>query len=304
MGKGKIIKFNLYFGLGIILIAEFLLLMKISFIKNWFFSICWWSYILIIDSLNYRRRGYSLILLKTREFLFMAFISVFTWLIFEAINLRLNNWTYYNLPLNTAERWLGYFIAYATVIPALWETAIFIESLLPGKKFPPFIHISRALILPLVLVGISFIILFLLYPRYFFPLVWLCFIFLISPINYKFKIKSIIDYINEGKYGKIISWLLAGFLAGILWEFWNYWASSRWQYSIPYFNFLKIFEMPVLGYFGFPPFALEILAFYNLFSYIKERIKPYPLLKWTAVFLLLIIDLVCFKLIDLYTWIK
>ena len=31
---------------------------------------------------------------------------------------------------------------------------------------------------------------------------------------------------------------------------------------MPIFGDIKIFEMPVLGYFGFPPFALECFAMY------------------------------------------
>ena len=36
----------------------------------------------------------------------------------------------------------------------------------------------------------------------------------------------------------------------------------KWIYTVPIFGDIKIFEMPVLGYFGFPPFALECLAMY------------------------------------------
>jgi hypothetical protein len=31
---------------------------------------------------------------------------------------------------------------------------------------------------------------------------------------------------------------------------------------VPIFGDIKIFEMPVLGYFGFPPFALECFTMY------------------------------------------
>ena len=32
---------------------------------------------------------------------------------------------------------------------------------------------------------------------------------------------------------------------------------------MPYLGSLKLFEMPVLGYLGFPPFALECYAMYH-----------------------------------------
>jgi hypothetical protein len=57
--------------------------------------------------------------------------------------------------------------------------------------------------------------------------------------------------------------LASGALCGVLWEFWNYWALTRWTYSVPYVSHLKVFEMPALGYLGFPPFALECYAMYH-----------------------------------------
>ncbi len=52
------------------------------------------------------------------------------------------------------------------------------------------------------------------------------------------------------------------FICGGLWEFWNFWARAKWIYTVPILGDIKIFEMPVLGYFGFPPFALECFAMY------------------------------------------
>ncbi len=52
-------------------------------------------------------------------------------------------------------------------------------------------------------------------------------------------------------------------MCGVLWEFWNYWATTKWTYTVPYAGNVKIFEMPVLGYLGFPPFALECYAMYH-----------------------------------------
>ena len=53
-----------------------------------------------------------------------------------------------------------------------------------------------------------------------------------------------------------------GLLCGLLWEFWNYWAAAKWTYTIPFLGNIKIFEMPVLGFLGFPPFAVECWVLY------------------------------------------
>ena len=60
-------------------------------------------------------------------------------------------------------------------------------------------------------------------------------------------------------------WLVAGIVCGVLWEFWNYWALAKWRYvGVPVFPSARLFEMPLAGYLGFPPFALEVFALYHL----------------------------------------
>ena len=56
--------------------------------------------------------------------------------------------------------------------------------------------------------------------------------------------------------------MLSGFLCGMLWEFWNFWSRAKWHYTVPIMERLKIFEMPVPGYLGFPAFALECFTMY------------------------------------------
>ncbi|MFQ6081874.1 MAG: hypothetical protein ACE5WD_00765 [Candidatus Aminicenantia bacterium] len=301
MKREKIIYLNLYLGLIILISSEILLFLKISFIQEWFFCVAWWSYILVVDSLNFRRTKNSLLFSSGKNFLFMAFISVFTWLIFELFNLRVDSWSYHHLPENIFKRWLGYFLGFATVIPALWETASFIESFFERKKTKFSIPITKVFLSTSIGAGLISVPLFLSFPRFFFPLVWLCFMLLIPPINYILKIKGILKDLKEGYWGRIISWLLTGFIAGLLWEFWNYWSLSRWRYSIPYFNFLKIFEMPVLGYFGFLPFSLGVFSIYQFILLVKKKVEKYNLLKWTVFIFLILFYLFCFWLIDKFT---
>jgi hypothetical protein len=51
----------------------------------------------------------------------------------------------------------------------------------------------------------------------------------------------------------------------LLWEFWNYWATAGWRYTIPWpLDFgAHYFRMPILGMLGFPPFAMECYAMYH-----------------------------------------
>jgi hypothetical protein len=90
----------------------------------------------------------------------------------------------------------------------------------------------------------------------------LSFILLLDPINYFRGWPSIVADVSQGNYRRLLSLLVAGGLCGLLWEFWNYWALTKWTYTVPYLGTIKIFEMPVLGYLAFPPFAVECWVMY------------------------------------------
>ena len=95
--------------------------------------------------------------------------------------------------------------------------------------------------------------------RYLAAPVWLGFIFLLDPINARLG----------GESARLArrtrdrsTWCSSGLLCGVLWEFWNYWSRAKWHYTVPIMEHLKIFEMPVPGYLGFPAFALECFTMY------------------------------------------
>src|SRR5262245_63119436 len=98
--------------------------------------------------------------------------------------------------------------------------------------------------------------------RYLAAPVWLGFIFLLDPINARLGAESLSADLRAGRYDRIINLSLGGVLCGALWEFWNYWAGGKWHYTVPILERWKIFEMPLPGYFGFPPFALECFTMY------------------------------------------
>ncbi len=303
--KERILRFNLYLGLFILAASAILLILQISVIKTWFYCFAWWSFILVVDSLNFRIRKVSPISESTKTFLFSAFISVFVWLIFELINLRLKNWHYHDLPSRFLERWLGYFIAFASVIPAMREISCFIEGLLRKKSLALFrLKISPNFLKLCVFLGILFLVLAIGWPEVFFPLIWLCFIFLLEPLNFRLKNETLFADLERKNWIRIWSWILAGLAAGVLWELWNFFAGSHWEYSLPYLNFWRIFHMPVFGYTGFMPFALEIFAFYQLFAWMQKEIKKRILAKTLIFSFLIFVYLGCFYLIDTYSLIQ
>jgi len=254
-------------GILILLLSEILHFKKIDPFYSWFYSFAWWSYILTIDGIIHRLKGNSLIANRRKEFFLMIPWSIFIWLIFEAANLSLNNWYYINLPHSTLERWLGYAIAYGTVLPGLFETTELLETLgLFRKSRVKKIAISSAGQKIIFLSGVLCLAASVLIPRYFFPLIWVGFIFLLEPFNYRLGGRSLLKDLEEGNPRKIYLLLIGGLICGLLWEFWNFWALSKWVYTVPFFEEKKGFEMPFPGFLGFPPFAVQAYVMYNFIS--------------------------------------
>jgi len=300
-----IFRLNSFLGLGGLLLAIALLVLDVPFMKTWFYVCAWWPLIIILDSLNFRLSGSSPLSDSPRNFGFAAFISIPVWLIFELFNLRLQNWSYHNLPTELPLRWLGYGLAFASVIPALLELSRLFQTALRGKtiSFIP-LKTTPGLLNGYMLLGLLLLFLSVLAPHLFFPLVWLGFIFLLEPVNYRLKINSFLTDAQSHYGNRIISWLLAGFAAGLLWESLNYWAGSHWEYSIPYLNFCKIFQMPVFGYGGFLPFALEVFAIYTLLDLIRKKTKGKKIIRMVLVAFVLVFNALTFYLMDSYTLIQ
>ncbi len=266
--------FSIHGIIGIIalLLSEIFLFEKVEPFYSWFYCFAWWSYILIVDAIIYRLKGNSLLISRTREFFLMVPWSIFIWLIFEAANLSLENWYYINLPHSGVERWLGYAIAYGTVLPGIFETTELLESLGLLKKS----NIKKTVISGgghsiLILLGILCLVSSVLIPEYCFPLIWVGFIFLLEPLNYRFGGRSLLKNLEEGSPQKIYLLFIAGLICGFLWEFWNFWALSKWVYTVPFFYEGKGFEMPFLGFLGFPPFAVQAYVMYNFISLFRSK---------------------------------
>ncbi len=228
--KGRILSLILYIGMIGLAASVILLAVGLPFMKAWFYCFAWWSVLLIIDGLNVRRSGTSPLGESVSRFLRAAFFSVPVWLVFELLNLRLKNWTYHGLPKSLPERWLGFFIAFATVIPAVWEFSVLFQGLFKGRKeVRGRIQVSPVLLRSSLGIGIISLALSLSWPRLFFPLVWLGFIFLLEPVNYRLQAPSFLADLETGRGSRLVSWALAGLAAGLVWEALNFWAGSHWE---------------------------------------------------------------------------
>jgi hypothetical protein len=259
-------------GFLLFLLSELFLFRKVEPFYSWFYCFAWWSYILTVDGVIFYIKGNSLITSRSKEFFLMIPWSIFIWLIFEAANLSLKNWYYINLPHSSVERWLGYAVACGTVLPGLFETAELLEAagLFKTSTVRRRAVSSRGQVL-LVILGVFCLATSVLFPPYCFPFIWIGFIFLLEPFNYRMGGTSLLKDLEEGNPRCLYRLLVAGLLCGLLWEFWNFWALSKWIYTVPFFDETKGFEMPFPGFLGFPPFAVQAYVMYNFISLFRFK---------------------------------
>jgi hypothetical protein len=112
--------------------------------------------------------------------------------------------------------------------------------------------------------GLVMLVLLLLWPIYFFPFLWMSVYFILEPINIWMGNASLADFTQHMNWKPVLSIFGGALLTGFFWELWNYYSFPKWIYTIPFVSYAKIFEMPLLGYFGYLPFALEICAIFQI----------------------------------------
>ncbi|MBI4467319.1 MAG: hypothetical protein HY656_07830 [Acidobacteria bacterium] len=270
-----------YAGWALLLAGELLLFRALEPVPTYFTPIAWTGYLLAVDAAVFALRGRSRLCSTPREFAWMAFCSVPLWLLFEAYNWRLQNWMYVGMPEPLWEQALGSTWAFATIIPALLETADLVAALgwfekasARGWRF--FLRQRRVV----MWVGAAFLAVPLLVPvrwaAYLFALVWLGFALLLEPVNYARGHDSLLRDLEQNHGQRLYALFCAGLICGLLWEFWNYWAGARWVYIFPIFQKVKMFEMPLLGYLGFPPFAVECFALWSVAWGEMRRLRGEP----------------------------
>jgi hypothetical protein len=253
-----------------------LLLLAVCWPLNWmlpglrtaylFFPL-WLGYILVIDALVQGRTGASLWARSRRDFLLLFAASAPVWWIFEIINARTANWEYLGSNRFTP---LEYYalctISFSTVMPAVFETAELVRTFNWMERFGhgrPLAARPGAR-LGLLLGGIAMLALALGWPRLFYPFVWTSLVFILEPLNGWLGRPNFLRLLQRGDWRPVICLSTGALVCGFFWEMWNYYSYPKWIYHTPGAQFLHVFEMPLLGYGGYIPFALELFELENL----------------------------------------
>ncbi len=244
---------------------------------SYLFFPLWLGYILVVDALVQVRTGTSIRTRSRKNFLHLFLISAPVWWLFELINLRTANWEYVGRELfSTLQFALLCTISFSVVVPAVFETAELIRSFRWMDPFArgPRAPAARAMFAGLFVTGLAMLAAVLVCPKIFYPFTWIALVLIFEPINYWTSRPHFLEQLRNGDWRTVISLSFGALICGFFWEMWNYYSFPKWTYHIPGLGFWRIFEMPLLGYGGYIPFALEVYALKNFVWPNGPRLEP------------------------------
>jgi hypothetical protein len=217
-----------------------------------------------------------------RRHALLSLVSVPLWWWFEFVNQRTQNWLYIDpfdrfldgltaidaltqaswrslAPSDSSALWYALLssLAFSTVVPAITSATAFIRGLRPGDAT---LSVATAGTGRLALgLGVSLQALVFVFPELMYPFVWVAPLLIVDGIATLLTGRSFVTDLLRGRWREAVTIAFAGLICGGLWEFWNYWSVPSWEYRVPHLGFWKLFEMPLLGYGGYIPFAWFIV---------------------------------------------
>ena len=221
----------------------------------------WLGYVLVVDGWTVMRTGTSLLTRSRKQFVGLFFLSIPVWWLFEAFNLRLQNWDYLGRErFSDLEYAVLCSISFATVMPAVLGTTELVMSArwIERFRYGPQVKPTRALLLGSFVVGWLTLAGMLAFPAYMYPFVWVSGVLILEPVAYVLGRRCFLTDLSRGDWRPWWGLWIAALACGFFWELWNFWSYPKWIYEVPGVGFLKVFEMPLLGYLGYLPFAMEL----------------------------------------------
>jgi hypothetical protein len=253
-------------------------------------AVAWIGYLLMLEGLLGYQAGKSPVRERPHHFVLLCLASIFIWCVFDYINFHANMgaWVYIGLPPRLEDKFLPYFFAFASIVPGMlmsgqvmlnagWFNWARITQRCSGVS--PGIWFAIELLA--CLIGLMMFIWPMVYPNPITNLtLWTSLVFLLDPINDHFGRPSMFRDWRNGWYGRTLAAFAGGLLCGLLWEFWNYWALTKWTYHLPFlgrWGRLHYFEMPLPGLLGFLPFGLECWVMWQTIRMLLDGLaEPLP----------------------------
>ena len=229
------------------------------------FTPLWLSFILVINALDLRISGSSLLTERTGFFLALFPASAAFWWFFEYLNRFVQNWFYSGAKYDPWTYFLLASMSFSTVLPAVLSTRrLFCHLPRVNAGFADYAAWSfgrpkaaAALVLAtagggLLLIGV--------FPDLLFALLWISPLLILVSLRTLAGQSHVLSPVAAGDWRPVITAAAAALVCGVFWEMWNFYSMARWTYAVPFVHRFQVFEMPILGYAGYLPFGLECVA--------------------------------------------
>lgn len=235
----------------------------IGLVSEYSFFPLWVGYIVLVNGLSEVMVGTSLLRRMRWSFLLLFAISIPMWWFFEYMNTIVRNWHYvFARPISTLHYAIQASIDFSTVVPAVLSTSLLVFHLLDRRPLRTPIAMPAATLLMAFVSALVLFWLLNLFPSETFPLVWIIPILLLEPLAFALGVRaSLVRQIAQGNLALPLSLGIGTLITGFWWECWNVYSLPKWIYMIPYVGFWKLFEMPILGYLGYPFFGLIVFSY-------------------------------------------
>ncbi|HEX2980705.1 MAG TPA: hypothetical protein VHO48_10620 [Anaerolineaceae bacterium] len=235
----------------------------------WAFFPLWLGYCLTVDALSLRQNGTSLLQRDWKRYIGLFLVSAPVWWLFEALNSRLGNWHYLGRDqFSNLEYFMLASLNFSVVIPAVFGAAELASGFTFIRRMKPDLRIVPNLATTLIFFALGGVFLFLVlrWPQTYFPFVWMSLYLILEPVNVWLGNRHLARSLRVGDWCPVVSLFVGVLITGFFWEMWNYYSFPKWVYTVPGVDFWKVFEMPLLGYGGYLPFALELFAIYHMIA--------------------------------------
>jgi hypothetical protein len=224
----------------------------------------WLGYILSVNGLAGVLFKTSLLARMGRSFALLFAISIPLWWFFEGMNAIVRNWHYHLArPVTPLHYFIEASIDFSTVVPAVLSTAFLLAASTRFDRILPKwrARVSHRGLALATLAGLGCFAIMALFPEESFPLVWIAPILVLEPLAVAIRYPTLLPDARENGGGLLFAVMAAATVTGICWEMWNYHSLPKWTYTVPYVGFWKIFEMPLLGYLGYPFFGIVVFGY-------------------------------------------
>ena len=204
--------------------------------------LAWGGYLLAVDGLLAWQLPGSPVRRRKHHFALLCLASVPIWCVFDLINFHgvagtgMRAWVYIGLPVNFSDKFVPYLLAFGSIVPgmlmsgqAMLNAGWFDWARLPHGRLPRWAEgLGFA-------AGIAMFVWPLLRPDPVTNLtLWTSLVFLLDPINDALGRPSMFRDWRHGWCGRSLAAMAGGLACGLLWEFWNYWALTKWTYHLPF----------------------------------------------------------------------